>query len=50
MWLSLAVARASAADRDAYVEVRDAVAEEMTAEQVDEAQRLAREWKPIDQR
>ena len=53
MWLSLAVARASAAgrdDHDTYVEVRDAVAQQMTAEQIAEAQRLAREWKPIDQR
>ena len=47
--LSLAAARACAADRDTYVEVRDAVAKEMTAEQIAEAKRLAREWKPIDQ-
>ncbi len=46
MWLSLAAAQASAADRDTYVEARDAVAEQMTAEQVAEAQRLSREWKP----
>ena len=46
MWLSLAAARLSAAARDTIVEVRDAVAEQMTAEQVAEAQRLAREWKP----
>ncbi len=46
MWLSLAAAQASAADRDTYVEERDAVAEQMTAEQIAEAQRLAREWKP----
>ena len=48
MWLSLAAAQVSAANRDTYVEARDAVAEEMTAEQIAEAQRLAREWKPID--
>ena len=46
MWLSLAAARLSAAARDTIVEVRGAVAEQMTAEQVAEAQRLAREWKP----
>ena len=46
MWLSLAAAQVSAADRDTYVEVRDAVAEEMTADQIDAAQRLARERKP----
>ena len=53
MWLSLAVARASAAggdDHDTYVEVRDAVAEQMTSEQVAEAERRASEWKPADER
>ncbi len=43
MWLSLAVAQASDADRDTFVEARDAIAEEMSAEQIAEAQRLARE-------
>ena len=46
MWLRLAAAQVSTANRDFYVEARDAVAEEMTAEQIAEAQRLAREWKP----
>ncbi len=46
MWLSLAVAQSSGEDRDRYVKARDAVAERMTAEQIVEAQRLAREWKP----
>jgi len=45
MWLSLAVA-ASDENRDTYVKVFDSLAEEMTAEQIAEAQRLAREWKP----
>ena len=39
MWTDLAVARSSGEDRDFY-------AAKMTAEQVVEAQRLAREWKP----
>ena len=43
MWLSLAVAQASDADRDTFVETRDAVAEKMSAEQIAEAQRLARQ-------
>ncbi len=43
MWLSLAIAQASDADRDTFVEARDAIAEEMSAEQIAEAQRLARE-------
>ena len=46
MWLSLAAAQASAADRNIDVAVRDAVAEQMTAEQISEAQRLAGEWEP----
>ena len=52
MWFNLATAQAAAAaaDRDSYVKMRDAVAEQMTAEQRAEAQRLAREWKPTDQR
>ena len=50
MWLTLAAARAPEAMRDQVVTARDAVEEEMTAKQVAEAQRLAREWKPIDQR
>ena len=43
MWLSLADAQASDADRDTFVEARDTIAEEMSAEQIAEAQRLARE-------
>ena len=43
MWLSLAVAQASDADRNTFVEARDAVAEEMSAKQIAEAQRLARQ-------
>ena len=50
MWLSLAAARlAPASGRNAMVEARDAVAERMTADQVADAQRLAHEWKPIDE-
>ena len=46
MWLNLAAAQPSELLR----EVRDAVEERMTSEQIAEAQRRAREWKPIDQR
>ena len=46
MWLSLAAAQASDEDRDFFVAERDVVAAEMTPEQIAEAQRLAREWKP----
>jgi TPR repeat protein len=49
MWFNLAAARFPASDtrnRDAAVRNRDVVAGRMTAEQVAEAQRRAREWKP----
>jgi len=49
MWLNLAAARFPPADsrnRNAAVRSRDAVAERMTAEQLAEAQRRAREWRP----
>ena len=46
MWFSLAAAQLSAAGRFTYAQARDVVAEEMTAEQVAEAERRAREWKP----
>lgn len=49
LWLNLAAARFPAAqedDRNAARQVRDRVAKKMTPEQIAEAERLAREWKP----
>ena len=46
MWLNLAVSRASGADQQKWTAARNLVAEKMTAEQIAEAQRRAREWKP----
>ena len=46
MWFSLAGARSSGDERDTYVGVRDSLATWMTPEQIAEAERLAREWKP----
>jgi TPR repeat protein len=49
MWFNLAAARFPASDtrnRDVAVRSRDVVAGKMTAEQIAEAQRRAREWKP----
>lgn len=46
MWFQLSVNRLSGPDRDSIVELRDAAAEHMTAQQIAEAERLAREWKP----
>ena len=44
-WLNLAASRTTEKAED-YRSARDAVAEKMTASQVAEAQRLAREWQP----
>jgi TPR repeat protein len=49
MWFNLAAARFPPSDsrsRAAAVTSRDAVASNMTAEEIAQAQRLAREWKP----
>jgi TPR repeat protein len=44
MWTNLAVAQSSGEDRDRRVRNRDNIAAKMTAEQIAEAQRRAREW------
>jgi uncharacterized protein len=49
MWLNLAAAGFLASDnhgRDAAIRNRDVVASKMTTEQITQAQRLARDWKP----
>ncbi len=46
MWFNLAAAQSFGVYREPYVKARDAVAEHMTAEQIAEAQRRAREWTP----
>ncbi len=46
MWFQLAIDRLTGPDRDSIVELRDAVAEHMTREQIAESTRLSREWKP----
>ena len=48
MWRNLAASRATGADAKHFAEVRDSVAASMTRDQIAEAQRLAREWKPKD--
>ena len=45
-WLNLAASRATARVAEGFRSLRDRLAEEMTAAQVAEAQRLAREWQP----
>ena len=46
IWFNLAASDLIGEDRERSVRNRDRMAEEMTAEQIAEAQRLAREWKP----
>jgi hypothetical protein len=45
MWVNLAASHASGDVQKNYAEYRDRLARKMTAQQVAEAQRLAREWK-----
>ena len=45
-WYNLAASQSTGEDREKYVRNRDRVAGSMTSEQIAEAQRLAREWKP----
>jgi len=46
MWFTISAGHAPPNDRDTMVEMRDSVAARLTAQQMAEAQRLAREWKP----
>ena len=51
MWFNLAAARhPPGKDRDKAVEGRDLIASLMTPDQIAEAQKLAREWKPRGER
>ncbi len=44
LWFNLAASRSTGEDRESAVSARDRVRAKMTAEQVADAQRLAREW------
>ena len=46
MWYNLAASMFTGKQRERAVKNRNIVAKEMTSEQIAEAQRLAREWKP----
>jgi uncharacterized protein len=47
MWLNLAAAHESGDIQAKRAKIRDSIAAEMTRDQIAEAQRLAREWKPL---
>jgi TPR repeat protein len=46
MWLNIAAARVSGDDQRRFADDRDRLAAKMTAQQILEAQRLARDWNP----
>jgi uncharacterized protein len=46
MWYEIAIAHSAGGDRDTIVEMRDNIAQEMTAAQITEGRRLAGQWKP----
>jgi TPR repeat protein len=48
LWLSLAASQANSPEQARYVAERDRVAAKMNSAQIAEAQRLAREWKPMN--
>ncbi len=47
LWYERAVTHAQGSNRDSIVEMRDGIAENLTPQQIAEAKRLAREWKPV---
>ena len=49
MWFIVSAERVQQNDRDTIVEMRDSVAAHLSADQLSEARRLAREWKPAKQ-
>ena len=44
MWFNLAASRMTGEDRESAVEARDQMAEELTPDDLNQAQRLARDW------
>ena len=48
MWLSLAASKCRGEDQDKRAAVRDTLAKKMTPQQIAEAERRAREWKPVE--
>jgi hypothetical protein len=46
-WINIASSLAKGADHNKFVETRNLLSKMMTAQQIAEAQRLAREWRPV---
>jgi hypothetical protein len=49
VWFMISAEHAPAGDRDTIAEMRDSVAEHLTAAQIEEARRLAKSWKAKQQ-
>jgi TPR repeat protein len=49
-WLNLAASAADRGDREHFLRLRNALARKMTVAEVTEAQRLARDWRPLPER
>jgi TPR repeat protein len=49
MWFNLAASTSTGDDQQNYASARDVVAAKMTHDQIAEAQRLAREWRPTSE-
>jgi len=47
MWLNLCAFAAKGKEQDTGAKIRDEIAKNMTPQQIDEAQQLASEWKPV---
>lgn len=46
MWYERAAMHSQGGNKDSIVEMRDGIADNLTPQQIEEAKRLAREWKP----
>jgi hypothetical protein len=46
MWLELATAHAADRDREGYAQELEALTRKLNPQEIAEAERLAREWKP----
>jgi TPR repeat protein len=46
MWFAISADHAPQNDRDTIIEMRDSVARHLTAQQLEEAKRMAHEWQP----
>ena len=46
MWFDLCTSGSSGDEQKVFAKIRDEIAQKMTPQQIDEAQRMAAEWRP----